>query len=185
MVGNKYSVGIPKSEKWYKIMRECVPWNKGTKGIMKAWNKKYPDFWTCQMCKKKFPNKYGTKNKYCSKECVIEAQKRKIINGGQFKNKELHPAWKGGIASGIYPLGWTNTFREQIRQRDGYKCQICGIPEIECNTKLIVHHIDYNKYNINKDNLITLCRKCHTKTNYNREYWVSYFNNHTSTMSFR
>lgn len=35
--------------------------------------------------------------------------------------------------------------------------------------------IDYNKYNLNSENLISLCRKCHRKTNDNREYWMSYF----------
>ena len=30
-------------------------------------------------------------------------------------NKEFRP----------YPLGWTKTFKEQIRYRDRYKCQNC------------------------------------------------------------
>lgn len=39
-----------------------------------------------------------------------------------------------------------------------------------------VHHIDYNKLNCNPNNLITLCKSCHMKTNFNREYWLDYFN---------
>ena len=87
----------------------------------------------------------------------------------------LSPRWQGGKSFEPYPLGWTKTFKEQIRQRDNYKCQICGCPEIECKRKLDVHHIDYIKENINPDNLTSLCRSCHVKTNNNREYWTKYF----------
>lgn len=59
-----------------------------------------------------------------------------------------------------------------IRKWDQYTCQICGKEPAIC-----VHHIDYDKLNCDPKNLITLCRKCHTKTNYNREYWENYFNN--------
>ena len=38
------------------------------------------------------------------------------------------------------------------------------------------NHIDYDKKNCNSDNLITLCRSCHRKTNFNRENWIKYFN---------
>ena len=34
---------------------------------------------------------------------------------------------------------------------------------------------DYNKKNCDPTNLITLCRFCHAKTNYNRNYWMNYF----------
>jgi len=39
------------------------------------------------------------------------------------------------------------------------------------------NHIDYNKKNNNPDNLITLCRKCYSKTNNNQIYWKDYFRN--------
>ena len=38
-----------------------------------------------------------------------------------------------------------------------------------------VHHIDYDKFNNCVANLITLCRSCHAKTNFNRESWIEYF----------
>lgn len=34
---------------------------------------------------------------------------------------------------------------------------------------------DYNKKNCNPNNLITLCHKCHQKTNFNRKKWTKYF----------
>jgi 5-methylcytosine-specific restriction endonuclease McrA len=63
--------------------------------------------------------------------------------------------------------------RKVIRKRDNYRCQVCNKPQK--NMKLDVHHIDYNKKNNNKKNLISLCKKCHMKTNHNRNYWYSYF----------
>ena len=85
--------------------------------------------------------------------------------------------WQGGKSFEPYPLGWTNTFKEQIRYRDNYKCQLCGCPEIENGRKLSVHHIDYDKRNINPDNLISLCINCHMKTNAKtkRIEWTNFF----------
>ena len=87
--------------------------------------------------------------------------------------KENHWNWKGGKSFEPYPLGWTKTYKEQIRYRDGYKCQICDIPEVELCRKLDVHHVDYDKNNLDPINLITLCKSCHVKTNYKRDYWES------------
>ena len=79
-----------------------------------------------------------------------------------------------------YSNSWGNVLRELIRERDGYTCQICGTNQEVLKgklKKLSVHHIDYNKENCDPNNLITLCRSCHAKTNFNREKWKEYFNN--------
>jgi 5-methylcytosine-specific restriction endonuclease McrA len=91
------------------------------------------------------------------------------------RSGEKHWNWQGGKSFEPYPLGWNRTYKEQIRYRDRYRCQLCGVPEIECGQKLSVHHIDYNKKNIQVDNLISLCRSCHTKTSCNKEYYLNYF----------
>jgi hypothetical protein len=101
-----------------------------------------------------------------------DEQKRKI---GDSHLGEKHWNWQGGKSFEPYPLGWTTTFKEQIRYRDGYRCQICGIPEVETGRKCDVHHKDYVKNNIDPNNLICLCRQCHHKTNYKRESWLDYF----------
>jgi len=104
-------------------------------------------------------------------------------NSGSFTSErvrlENHWNWQGGRTFELYPLGWTKTYKEQIRLRDNYKCRLCGIPETECLTKLPIHHIDYNKSNLNPKNLLALCNSCHSKTNHNREYWEYYFNEYT------
>ncbi len=95
----------------------------------------------------------------------------------EFMGGSNHWNWRGGKSFEPYPLGWTKTFKEQIRYRDGYRCQMCGMPEVEHGRKLDTHHIDYDKSNLDQFNLISLCKKCHPKTNFNREYWIKYFNN--------
>ena len=89
---------------------------------------------------------------------------------------ENNPNFIHGECYKPYPLGWTTTFKEQIRFRDNYKCQNCGCHEVENCRKLDVHHIDYNKENLNSDNLIALCQRCHGKTNgKDRDYWIKYY----------
>jgi len=90
------------------------------------------------------------------------------------KTGELCPAWKGGKSFEPYTTNWTKTLKRSIRERDHYTCQLCGRQQEDI--AFSVHHIDYNKDNCNPKNLITLCRSCHPKTNYNRDYWIKYFN---------
>lgn len=103
----------------------------------------------------------------------------------QFMIGENHPNWKGGKSFEPYPLGWTKTFKEQIRYRDRYKCQNCGKPEIECKVSLHVHHIDYDKKNLEVNNLISLCPSCHTKSNFSRVYWQEFYQNKIKSMGYR
>ena len=94
----------------------------------------------------------------------------------RIKKGEEHYNWQGGISFEPYTIQFNRELKELVRKRDNYKCQICGMPEIENIHKLDIHHIDYNKKNCLPSNLISLCRKCHMKTNFNREYWMEYFN---------
>lgn len=76
--------------------------------------------------------------------------------------------WKGGTNHLPYPYNW-HSISLEIRQKDNNQCQICNKYGDE------VHHIDYNKQNANRNNLITLCDSCHGMTNGNRDYWYAYF----------
>lgn len=89
---------------------------------------------------------------------------------------EKNHFWKGGKSFELYGVDWTEDLRESIRKRDYYICGLCGIHQDELEMKLDCHHIDYDKKNLNPPNLISLCRACHLKTNFNREYWTNYFN---------
>lgn len=103
-----------------------------------------------------------------------EETKRKI----RISNKGRHSGeksnwWQGGISNSPYASDWTDTLKRAIRERDNYVCRICNT--LQGNRAFDVHHIDYNKQNNDPSNLITLCRKCHIKTNSNRDYWIGLF----------
>ncbi len=66
--------------------------------------------------------------------------------------------------------------REEVLKRDNYKCQICGDNRFYLEkgrvTNLEVHHIKPISQGgkcIDRDNLITLCKACHSQT-FNRHH---------------
>lgn len=127
-------------------------------------------------------------NTFCLGHKHSEESKRKIslaalgnTNGSGYVPTEEHRRkissanWKGGLSNFPYPFEFSDELKERIRERDGYRCQLCGVPQLECIEKLSVHHIDYDKDNLADENLTALCRRCNAKVNYNREYWTLYF----------
>jgi len=80
--------------------------------------------------------------------------------------------WKGGTSFEPYGEEFNRELKEQIRKRDNYICQYCNIKQSRKNFP--IHHIDYNKKNNKPENLITLCGKCHSKSNGKRLYWKSF-----------
>ena len=97
-----------------------------------------------------------------------EETRKKMIKNHHNVSRENNPNWKGGYARELYPKEWKK-LRYKIRERDNHICQICK------KYGKVIHHIDYNKNNCDPKNLITLCFVCHTKTNFNRPYWINYF----------
>ena len=91
--------------------------------------------------------------------------------------------WKGGLSFLEYPQEFSDELKEEIRLRDGFRCQECFRHQGELRTstnkpyKLNIHHIDYNKKNCESSNLISLCRSCHLQTNFKRTDWEKYFKN--------
>ncbi len=81
---------------------------------------------------------------------------------------ENHYNWKGG-SQGSYGWGW-DAIRYFILVRDHFTCQECGSKE-----KLCPHHIDYDRENMEDDNLITLCNSCNSVANGDREYWKKHY----------
>ena len=108
--------------------------------------------------------KRKTRGQFCNKKCYTEySVKNKLLS------KEKNPNWRGGKSFELYPEKWNENIKHTIRNRDKFTCKICG------KNGWQVHHIDYNKHNLEYINLITLCRSCHMKTNFKREYWINYF----------
>lgn len=76
-----------------------------------------------------------------------------------------NPNWKGGNGR-EYPEEWSWAARE-TRKRDGGLCLSCGTGVYQAGHRSHdVHHIDANKQNCAFENLITLCRSCHTTADY-------------------
>lgn len=147
----------------------------------------------CLSCKNKGERNPSWKGGNVALECMSCGNKKSVrrnrvqdykrSNGDYFckscayKNKPSGPdnhAWRGGISFEPYPVTWTPGLRREIRERDDHTCQLCRTKQ--SSRKMPVHHIDYCKENNDPKNLITLCGKCHPKTNYKREYWTSFFN---------
>ena len=105
-------------------------------------------------------------------------KKTGLIPKTAFKKGKLSPGWQGGISKLPYSFEFNNELKESIRKRDNYTCQNCGMTEKQLqgyHKKHDIHHIDYNKKNYKKSNLISLCKSCNAKVNFNRDYWYSYF----------
>jgi len=129
--------------------------------------------------KKNHKGMLGKKHKEHFKKIMSKKLKgRKMTKKWIRKLSESHRSersyfWKGGISQNPYPIGWTETLKKSIRERDHYICQICE--KLQKDEALSVHHIDYDKKNCNPDNLISLCRSCHLKTSHNRKNWIKFF----------
>lgn len=107
---------------------------------------------------------------------MSESMKKQYAEGSREPMRgQNSPSWKGGISFEPYPITWSFALREAIRERDGRKCCICG--RGENGKRHDVHHINYDKENINPVNLLTLCVPCHRKTSYKREYWMAVLRN--------
>jgi 5-methylcytosine-specific restriction endonuclease McrA len=150
-------------------------WNKG-KTISEKTKKKISKAKKGRRFTEEHKKKIGLSNKGKKLPPQSKEHKRKLSLALRGKNKgEKSYFWKGGISFEPYSLEFNNDLREVVRNRDRRKCQLCGKTELEEGKKLSVHHIDYDKKNCNPNNLITLCNKCHIKTNHNREKWKKYF----------
>lgn len=112
----------------------------------------------CAYCKKEFritKCKLGKRN-FCDRECANLGHSKYIR--GKNNGRYMH-----GDGDGPYPSNWNKRFKSAIRERDGNICRICNMTEQEHGKLLCVHHIDYNKENLDPFNLITVCRFCHGK----------------------
>ena len=71
--------------------------------------------------------------------------------------------WKDGKSFEPYPPTFTEHFKQTVRKRDNFACQICYIKYDKRihNRRFPIHHIDGNKSNTTLQNSVTLCKGCH------------------------
>lgn len=160
---------------------------------------KYNPNWTggmpkCSKCGKELKSRLAKVCWECYKKSCVKKPRPKGIcpNCGEsmsfYYAKMCKKCSRTGILNGRfidgrsylpYPISFNRKLKSQIKTRDDYKCCVCGISEqdnrIIYNLFLAIHHIDYDKNNNSSSNLVTLCPKCHSKTNTDREYWKEHF----------
>jgi len=172
----------------YRIGEKAINWKGGLPHCMDC-GKKLSTHYSkrCEECNHKFHSrekhwnwKGGKRHNYCidcGKEINLYKNAKRCRSCASVGEK--NGRWQGGKSFEEYSLEWTKELKEQIRKRDNYTCQKCGkIQEQEFRKegrKLSVHHIDYNKKNCSPENLITLCRRCHSKVNNARIWWQGFF----------
>ncbi len=110
--------------------------------------------YTCQTCGETFdayPRRAETRRggPFCSLRCAGE-------HISKTQRGPAHPGWKGGITQIKYPREYYR-IRKSIVERDGRRCQVCGISR----RGLVVHHIDEDITNNHPCNLVTVCPRCH------------------------
>lgn len=77
--------------------------------------------------------------------------------------------WNGGTANLPYTYEFIKYLRKQIHQEYKDRCALCSR---ECSGKSgHIHHIDYDRENNVRENLILLCSRCHGRTHVDRESW--------------
>lgn len=109
---------------------------------------------------------------FCNYKC-LHSWRSENLRGERANN------WKGGIAFAPYCEKFNNEFKERVRAFFDNKCVLCGLNQSENKrNKLHVHHVHYDKSSCCSDAprmFVALCNSCHSKTNYNREYWQNLF----------
>lgn len=120
-----------------------APWNKGTKGVMIAWNK-INNTITCLTCKKEFHSSPSNKSKFCSRDCYHFNMKTRRGNETS--------RWMGDGAGYMALHRW-------IRSVLG-KAKLC----VSCGSKKSVQWANISqRYKRNVEDWKELCSVCHRK----------------------
>lgn len=173
----------PKTE----FKKGMTPWNKGKKlpQLSKENHPLYGKHRSEELIKKgvesrKKNNSYSSnrKGKVIEEIYGIEKAKEmkrkmsKLLTG---KTGKLALNWQGGKSLEPYGFEFNNKFKRATRRRDNQICMLCGIHREKLNEALSIHHINYDKQCNLPQNVISLCRRCHMKTNFDRGIWIKHF----------
>jgi len=124
----------------------------------------------CEVCGTKIEVGINSPQIVCCKKC--DGIRRSIIYIGPKSSQ-----WRGGISHEPYCYDWS-IIKEYVRERDG---DICLNPSCLGNTRteegkdICIHHINYNKKNCHPNNLISVCRSCNARANFDRTFWKEWY----------
>jgi len=150
------------------------PWHTGKSGV---YSKKTLDRWSLIRKGVKLSEEHKNKISQSSVgHIVTDATKEKI----RYANMgDKGSGWIDGRAYEKYPREFNKTLKLRIKERDGFKCQLCRHSEEWCKEKygvgLSINHIDFNKKNCTENNLNTLCSGCNTYINWHRVLFTKFF----------
>ena len=112
---------------------------------------------------------------------LAEANRRPDVRAKHGKSGAENANWRGGTSYAPYCPKFNEALKEEIRESFGRRCFLCSATEKENGKRLPVHHVNFDKmagcYG-KRWNLVPLCFKHHTKTNFNRWYWFCRLVNH-------
>lgn len=119
------------------------------------------------------PDMFGKNNPFYGKRHTYETRKQISI----IKRGILYEEWDNFVED-LYPIEFSKDLRNFVRKSTNDCDFLTGIHKNVCNNceELSVHHIDYNKSNNNIKNLVPLSRSNHARTNTDREFWQTLFN---------
>lgn len=167
--GNKsWNKGQPQSEETKRKLSEA---QKGEKGF---WYGKHHS----EETKQKLSDALKGENHPLYGKPLSEEHRRKLSETRKGENNPMYGRtgenssnWRGGKSFEPYSPEFNEHLKREIRKRDNHSCQLCDMTGEESLEKydrvLSVHHIDGDKKNSDKKNLVTLCSICNTKV----EHW--------------
>jgi len=104
------------------------------------------------------------KGRKFSKEHIAKVRESRMRNGNA--TGKNHYNWQGGKSFILYPQEFNQKLKDEIRERDGFKCCLCNKTEIqeleEHRHKLAIDHVNGDKKNNLHENLRTLCKRCNS-----------------------
>ena len=181
------ALGMKHTEEWKNNQRIRM------EGKNNYWYGKHLTKEIIQKRKETLLKRYGTlvpsgafkKGRIVSKEERIQISLRMKGKhyGQEFKKGHIltqgkkHPAFNNWSSREPYGIDFSPELKESIRKKFKRKCIECNQSEEELGYKLSIHHIDLNKQNNKENNLIPLCKSCHSQTNFNKINWINYFQN--------
>lgn len=131
--------------------------------------KHYRPTTTCITCETDFkrppshdghPRCHECRNRSVKTEKQIEAIRKSWQDEELRREQSLRLGGNGELEESELYDDFTKKLKEQVRERDNHRCQICTIPEIALPRKLDVHHVErHDRIGC----LISLCRQCHNK----------------------
>lgn len=120
----------------------------------------------CEYCGEEFEAipSHASRRRFCSYGCWNQWRSENQCG-------ENNPNWQGGTSFKPYTAEWTEELKEEIRRRDKYTCAMSNEVWQSNQPTFHVHHIDGNKKNCARRNLITLTPNNHAKINSNPHHW--------------